>query len=205
MISTIASPVKALCLHGCNQDKIMFESITKDFTKILGQANIACDFIEGKYDHPNGKKTWYSVPIDVPQILNLQKDNILPDDISTLKFDNYIMTTLNELDEYVTKNNITVLIGFSQGANVIDSYLAYKNNKIKCAVLFSGYSLVDPNRKKVKCPVLNVVSEQDIVVPCVSAPYLFEQLSVIKHDKGHKLPSSKPTLREICLFISKHL
>lgn len=62
--------------------------------------------------------------------------------------------------------DIHVLLGFSQGANVVDTFLAYKGNpRIKCAVIMSGYSLVDPKRVSHTIPVLGVISEIDDIVP----------------------------------------
>lgn len=185
-----------LCLHGCNQTKDMFSSILKPLMEISTtyaknkKLEVNWHFIEAKYDHPQGGKTWYNKPLDVDQIGSIPLDHDLVDG------------TLDDLTEVINKLNINVLVGFSQGGNVVDTYLVNRPNNIKCAVIFSGYNLVDPERKIIDTPVMNVCSQADIVVPCKFMPN-YSHMEIKEHDKGHKIPTSRPFLREILDFMTK--
>jgi predicted esterase len=183
--------INVLCLHGCNQTQEMFEGLMKNFVR-LGekQYNLKFFFTEAKYDHPNGGKTWYKRPLEVSQIGSIPYE------------DDLVRETLNDIDELIEENNIQVLLGFSQGANVVDTFLGYKGNKkIKCAVIMSGYALVDTNRENVDVPVLGVISEKDDVVPYKLNPTQYFVHNVIMHDKGHKLPTQNSIIRQICTFM----
>lgn len=189
-LTTTMNTVNVLCLHGCNQDAEMFERLLKDLVAIGNKENIKFHFMEAKYDHPLGLKTWYKIPLNVPDIGRIEMNHDMVDD------------TLNDLEAEIDKLNITALLGFSQGANAIDTYLAYKHSgKIKCAVMMSGYSLVDPNRQKVDVPVLNILSHEDVIVPSKYVSTEYVNSTILEHNKGHKLPSSKPQLRQIISFI----
>lgn len=180
-----------LCLHGCNQDLAMFKSIMRDFMKIGEQNGCKFFFTEAKYDHPLGLKTWYKVPLNVKDIGNIEYTSELVED------------TMNDIERLIDEHNIDVLLGFSQGGNVVDTYCYYKDDKrIKCAVILSGYSFVDKNRQPKDFPVLNVCSDSDEVVFSKLAP-TFLNSTTMKHDKGHKLPTSKPMLRDIISFINQ--
>jgi len=48
---------------------------------------------------------------------------------------NEINNILNDIDIYIKENKINVLIGFSQGGNVV-----LFENDIKCAIIYSGYT-----------------------------------------------------------------
>ncbi len=191
----MSEEINVLCLHGCNQTESMFKDLMKNFIK-LGekQYNIKFHFTEAKYDHPLGNKTWYKTPLHVPDIGKIHYD------------ENLVMDTLLDIDFIIKEKNISVLLGFSQGANVVDTYLAYMNRdgNIKRGVLMSGYSLVDEERRKdIDVPILGVISDSDTVVPSVLNPTGYKESLVIKHDKGHKLPTSNKTIREILTFMQK--
>ena len=135
-----------------------------------------------------GGKTWYNIEIDITQIGYIEYN------------EHIVKTTLDELDDYINNLNIDVLLGFSQGANVIDTYLVNRKNSIKCAILFSGYSFVDSCRQLPNTPVMNVISDSDIIVQSKYAPF-YTNMTIKKHDKGHKLPTSRPFIREIIEYI----
>lgn len=184
--------INVLCLHGCNQNMDMFQRLLKDLISIGSKENLEFFFMEAKYDHPLGLKTWYKIPLNVADIGKIEMNHDMVSD------------TLNDVDEKIKEHNISVLLGFSQGANVVDTFLAYKgSNQIKCAVMMSGYSLVDPMRQKINIPVLNVLSHEDDIVPSKYTSVEYTNVTTIEHNKGHKLPSSKPQLRSICSFMAK--
>jgi predicted esterase len=180
-----------LCLHGCNQTEEMFRALMKDYVKIgEKQYNLKFYFIEAKYDHPLGGKTWYKRPLNVSDIGSVGCDEDLTADV------------LNDLCDEIEKKGITTLLGFSQGANVVDTFLAYKGHPgVNAAVLMSGYSLIDCNRKTLDVPMLAVVSEKDEIVPHKYTPTAYKTIETIKHDKGHKLPTQKPIIRRVCAFM----
>ena len=187
--------INILCLHGCNQNKQIFEDLTKNLRQIAttySKQNNCSEFIwhyiEAKYDHSLKNKTWYPIELDIPKIGTIEIDHEM------------VSTTLDELDKEIKDLKIDVLIGFSQGGNVVDTYLVYKSNSIKCAVIFSGYNLVDANRTVVDTPVMNVYSNKDTIVLPKFMP-VYKNMTVKQHDKGHKLPTSKPFVRDIVDFI----
>jgi len=190
----MTQPVNVLCLHGCNQTEEMFRGLLKQFIK-LGekQYNLKFHFTEAKYDHPIGGKTWYNRPLEVEKIGYIEYEEELVKDC------------IDDLGKIIKEKNIHVLFGFSQGANVVDTFLGYQNLEdyptLKCSVILSGYSLVDPNRKPIDISVLGVISENDDIVLAKFNPTCYKQTSVLKHDKGHKLPTKNPQLREICTFM----
>lgn len=187
--------VNVLCLHGCNQSEKMFRDLLKQFIK-LGekQYNLKFHFVEAKYDHPLGGKTWYNRPLDVAAIGSIPFDEDL------------VRDCLSDIATVIKEKNIHVLFGFSQGGNVVDTFLAYKYSasefpSIKCAVILSGYSLQDSNRKDVDVPVLGVISSADDIVPAKYNPTGYTKGIVLEHDKGHKLPTKNPQIREILMFM----
>ncbi len=182
--------VNVLCLHGCNQSEQMFRDLLRNYIKIGEKQNIKFYFVEGKYDHPVGGKTWFNKPLDVKEIGRILFDDSLTKD------------ALDDLHKSITDMNITVLLGFSQGANVVDTFMTHRNHQnIKRVVLMSGYSLVDPLNKTVDVPCLTVISDTDEIVPSNLNPINYKELYIILHDKQHKLPTSNPTIRTICKFI----
>ena len=184
-------PVNVLCLHGCNQTEKMFRDLLKNYIK-LGekQYNLKFHFTEAVYDHPQGGKTWYCQPLDVKEIGSIKYDEEL------------VSKTLDYIGELIVKLEIDVLLGFSQGANVVDTFLSHRDHpNIKRCVLLSGYSLIDENRKPVDIPCLSVVSKEDTIVPMSLTPTDYNENIVLIHDKGHKLPTSNPQIRQICSFM----
>jgi predicted esterase len=185
--------INVLCLHGCNQTEEAFKGYLKGLTQLAKKYDINFHFCEAKYDHPDLGKTWYNKPLFVK-------------DIGTIEYDEDLVGyTLENINQLIGKLDISCLLGFSQGSNVVDTYLGYTNDtRIKCAVMLSGYYLVDSNRKVSDVPILNVISKDDDVVKYELAPKDYKSIEVLDHNKGHKIPTSKPQLREILAFIRKH-
>ena len=181
--------INVLCLHGCNQTQEMFKRLLKNYIKFgEKQYGLKFHFTEAKYDHPDGGKTWYNKPLNVA-------------DIGSIKYDEDLVSdTLDDIETIIKDNNIHVLLGFSQGANVVDTFISHRDSGIKCAVIMSGYSLVDVKeltRKELTMPLLGVVSNSDTVVPIEYNP---TEMTLI-HDKGHKLPTRNSEIRKICIFM----
>jgi len=187
--------INILCLHGCNQSREIFETITKHFREIsftfskTNDCNINFHYTEALYDHSCGGKSWYNVEFDISKIGTIEYDS------------DTVNPTINHIDKLVSELNIDVLLGFSQGGNVVDTYLVNKTNSIKCAIIFSGYNFIDENRNvNVETHVMNVISEEDKIVPSKFMP-IYKNMEVRYHNKGHKLPTSKPFVRNIIEYI----
>lgn len=179
-----------LCLHGCSQTKDMFISLLSGFVKICKNDKIKFFFMQAKYDHPDGNYTWYNKPLEVDKIGNLEYDEQLVSD------------ALDDVETFIKENNINVLLGFSQGGNVVDTFLQHRNHSmIVRAIIMSSYSLNEPDRKIVEdVEVLNVVSEIDEIVRHDLYPRNYTHALLLKHDKGHKIPGN-PVMRQVRNFI----
>lgn len=183
--------INILCLHGCNQSEDMLRSILKTLIKIGNKCDIQFHFIQAMYEHSLGGYTWYEKELDVSEIGNIQLDGSM------------ISSCMKQVHEYITKHDITVLLGFSQGGNVVDTYLnEYPDSPINRALIFSGYELVNQERKKLKVPLLSFYSEMDDIVPSKHRPSNYQVLYEEKHLKGHRFPTGNPLLRKICCFIN---
>lgn len=185
-------PTKVLCLHGCNQSEAMLRSLLKGWKKIPAQHNLELHYIQGAREHHLGNYTWYEEDLDVDQIgtAELRADLVGP--------------CLERVHAYICAHKITALLGFSQGGNVIDTYLSrYEGlTPIRRAVILSGYELVDPGRKMLATPLLSYYSEADTIVPAKFRPKNYEHLIEVAHDNAHKLPKGNPTIRKLCKFLN---
>lgn len=190
--------VNILCLHGCGQTAEMFQSILKEFIKI-GEKDYGFHFffLEGEYPRDNGKQ-WFDQDLSLDQIGSLR----YPEDISI----ETVFKCLNRLHSCIVENKIDVLLGFSQGGNVIDTYLSHfiYHHPIKYAVIFSGYNFIHDLRQVRYPALLNVFSESDEVVKPIYRPNNYSNIEEMIHDKGHKMPTSKPFIRDILKKISDH-
>ncbi len=185
------APINVLCLHGCCQTQEIFEKLMKTYIR-LGekQYNLKFHFTEAKYDHPDGGKTWYNRPLVVG-------------DIGTITYsEDLVKDTLEDIYQLIETNNIDVLLGFSQGGNVVDTFMAYKEHKnIKGVVIMSGYSLINEKEDiEYDTPTLAVTSKADTVVPFDLTKKLYPNY-ILEHDKGHKVPTRNPQIRKICKFM----
>lgn len=202
-----AKPIHVLCLHGCRQDAKMFESILRDYIKIGSKShNLMFHFLEGAYDDPLKGKTWYSRPLDVAAIGAIPYESDL------------VASAMVQLDKAIDRCKATVLLGFSQGGNVIDTYLHHHGGttKIERAVLCSTYPLVSwtptpsavdvyDQRPPLDLPVLSVYSSSssdDSITPPAFQPTAYSPLHTMTHTKGHKMVTSKPVIREMCAFMA---
>lgn len=186
---------RVLCLHGCRQSKDVFESILKPLVKMSEKYDVNFYFIEGMYDCIDHGKTWYNKPLIIEDIGKINYDPEL------------IKECMAQVDQFIIENNITVLLGFSQGGNVIDAYLrsdCLGRMKIEKAVIISGYSFIYPDVDLLlDTPLLSIFSPMDEIVRPEFKPVLYKNIEEIEHDKGHKIPTRKPILRRICEFLSK--
>lgn len=65
----------------------------------------------------------------------------------------------------------------------------------------SGYELLDPNRKKLKTPLLSIYATNDVIVPAEFRPVNYEVLTEYVHDNEHKIPKGNPIARKVLKFV----
>ena len=184
---------KVLCLHGCRQSKSVFQSLLRPYIK-LGKPDIEFIFLEATHDAPMKGKSWYSKNLEL-------------EDVGRVAAEAYqIEETMDEIENCIIEERINVLLGFSQGANVVDTFLRYRYASespydIERAVLMSGYSFKDEDIKSLDVPVLTIASLNDELVPFKHNPSAYKSRLELLHDKGHKVPTRMSTVRSILSFI----
>lgn len=184
--------INILCLHGCCQNIDILKNLIRDYIKLSPDINWF--FLEAKYDHSRCGKTWFQPELSLDQI----GQNIVEL--------NEINSVLSEIDKFIRDNKINVLFGFSQGGNVVDSYLRlYKNDNIKCCVIDSGYSfpMLINYENEVTLPILYLGSERDDIVPLTLKPD-YKNIKIILHDKGHKVPTQKVIIKQVIEFVTSN-
>jgi len=149
--------------------------------------NIFID-IEGQYDYEFGNKMWYRTCLDIDEI---GKSDIPESEINK---------TMLYVDKFVKENELDGLIGFSQGGNVVDTYLrtSNKNCQIKYAIIFNGYTfpLYWELEPVVKFAELVFGKDDEIVPPrTLCRNYKFAYINV--NEIGHKIITCKPFIRDI--------
>jgi len=172
-----------LCLHGCRQTGDIFRKLLKFFTRDTIHNYF---FVDAPYEHSEKGKMWFKRELLISEI------GIITHDL--VGIDNTIM----QINNVITQNNINMLLGFSQGANIVDTYLQLTNDKrIKKAILISGYSF--PNIKRTfDIPVIIVNSTVDDIVNPKYTPVYPNSTKYI-HDKGHKIPFTKTFIKQLDL------
>lgn len=181
--------VNVLCLHGCRQTQEMFQGILEPYVRIGKKIGVNFFFCEGRYDYPEQGKMWLPYVLDLSAVGKVAYQPEL------------LQAVMDDLDFLIKQYDISILLGFSQGANIVDTYCQYRRNpKIQKVILLSGYSFVDSNRTMIPIPCLNVVSKGDSIVPKDLAPRDYLSVKEITHDKGHKVPVKTPIVKEILDF-----
>lgn len=182
--------MKVAFLHGCCQTNEMFKSLSKEYKEMLRKKYKDCDFvyIEGQYDHSRTGKTWYKTELD----LSLIGTDHIPDV--------HINETLDYVESIIRHEGVSILVGFSQGGNVIDTYLRWRNadSHIKSALILNGYSFPRYHHLTPTVDLLVYVSsENDEIVNHELLHTNYTSIVTFQHDKGHKLNTSKPFVRTI--------
>lgn len=201
--------IKVLCLHGCCQDKDIFKGLMRPFIK-KGKT-FDFQFIEGPFDHPEGGKTWTNPPL-------LKTEQIWIDSMgnredvrsahSNIDHNESILTwTFSLMDEYIKKNYITVLLGFSQGAFVCYEYVRkFRHSPITKIVAMSGFTFNREITPPLDVDIINVIHPMDSIVPNSLAYSNGDRTTTISHnDKnvtvpsrdGHKCPHKAAQIRMI--------
>lgn len=171
-------------LHGCCQTPEMIKGLMKDYIKKIEKQckektlEVNFFFPSGQFEHLDKGKMWYQTTLEL--------DRIGSDDIP----ESDIISTLEYIECFIKTNKINILIGFSQGGNVVSTYLRLKNEDrhIKTAAIISGYDFP----RYLKCHFNNinliiVYSKEDNVVDYKLSPVsVFDTLDMV-HEKGHTI------------------
>lgn len=172
-----------LCLHGCRQTKEIFKKLLK-ISVIKSENNFF--FIDGLYNHSQHGKMWYEQELQIKDI-----GVTIYDPKTTVK-------TMEQINNSITENKINMLFGFSQGANVIDTYLQLTHDKrIEKAILISGYSFTGISRNCLT-PVTTVHSIVDNIVDPKYNPKFIKSKCIV-HNNGHKLVLNKTMRNQLNL------
>ncbi len=198
------SKINVLCLHGAAQNVQMFQNLLAEYIRI-GEANynLRFFFTQAKYPYPEGSHTtfdWYPVPLDVSTIGKQPYDS------------NLVAGTMFDIDNLVQLYDADVLLGLSQGGNVVDTYFEYvytprKNQdpslKTMRAVIMSGYSFVDLARQNIDVLKMSTVSPYDVTVPMKYDPigYKNNLWGQLGHGEGHTVPTSFFIIILLCHFM----
>lgn len=167
-------------LHGCRQNADIIENLLKEYTKKIRNLvpEVKFYFLDAQYVHYERGRTWYRTTLDL--------DKIGMDDIPVTEIEN----TLDYVEAFVRMNSINCLVGFSQGGNVISTYLRARNSDfhINRAAIIAGYDF--PKYTINELPNIKLVlvfSKEDTIVPYELTPISSFSPIIITHDKGHKI------------------
>ena len=184
-----------LMLHGSMSNKETMEKISHVLIRKGVKRGFNFFFLEAPFDFPNqaGKKMWYKTNMDDYDMQTITKEEFSDDFLETSKY----------VCDFIEKNQINVIVGFSQGAHITDSIITYCNTSIQKIVMISGFSFNDDSRcMNDNIHALNIVGEYDRIVPPHFAPSKYKNLQTLKHSnpKGHVMPSTS-IMTKICDFI----
>lgn len=197
----------ALVLHGCRQGTLLRGIIDiasygkKLWSKLRKHYRVVFvfaphDFVDSETQEKRGKH-WFEKQLEVKDIpLGIA----FSDDLTSI--------TLDRLHATISSFDARVLIGFSQGSNVIDTYLAHHENPhpIDSVVLFSGYGFVCDNRKQVEVPCLMVGCSEDNVVPWPPIYMSYETEERIEHEgtpnNKHVMPKKASVFSKVVAFVT---
>ena len=182
--------INVLCLHGCGGDRDSFRYTLRRFRHRDKHDGVRYIFCDAPYDNESGGKKWYETLLSLPPSKEYLTYNA-----------NDCADTLDIIARDIIKYDIHVLLGFSQGANVIDTFLSHRNApSIKCAVLLSGYSFASTDRCAICVPILVATSSCDTAIP--SALQIPQKgMALIHHTNGHAVDRGRNTMRKIIQFI----
>lgn len=166
-------------LHGCCQNSEMAKNLFRDYVKKikLVQPTAKFYFIEAQYEHSEKGKMWYRTQLE----LNRIGSNDIPD--------SDVIETLQYIENIVREKSINCLIGFSQGGNLVSTYLRLCNNDlhIQRAAIISGYDFPKYTNNPIGSltSLVFVTSDFDEIVKSNLTPTTDTKNFTLKHEKGH--------------------
>jgi predicted esterase len=195
-----------LVLHGCCQGtllrgtidiasygKKLWHKLSKHYRVVFAFAPHV--FVDAETGKERGKH-WFAKQLEVDQI-----------PVGIPYSEELTSTTLDRLHATIGTFDARVLIGFSQGSNVIDTYLAHHpdTHPVDCVVLFSGYGLTCDDRKEVDVPCMMVGCPEDDVVPWPPRFVSYETIETIEHDgtanNKHVMPKRASDFTKVVEFV----
>ena len=212
----MSATINVLCLHGYGQDKTVFQQAMRRYLNRAKHDGVRYLFVEAPHDHIHGGKQWLDQYLALPVrredltysergcTESMESMDLIDQFIALYNAHKYTQV-LDAMARHIDRYNINVLLGFSQGANVIDTFLSHRDApRIQCAVLMSGYSCVDVDRRVIQIPVLAVTSPNDTVTPsALQTPT--EHMAVIEHNEGHLVSKGRSIVRQVIAFIKDNV
>lgn len=195
-------------LHGARQDVATFESTCRTLLRKLRQhwlslhgpeAEVELHLLPAPYAHPERGGMWFATHLCLSQIgSNFVDDADVGD-------------TMDIVQAWVRARDITMLVGFSQGGNVVATYLRLRNadRHIDRAIIVSGY---DYPRYVHDFPIeverlVIVYSDQDDVVSGHYTSDLVHTVSdtthvcLVSHDHGHRMSIPASGITQIVALV----
>jgi len=168
------------CFHGCGQEPVIFQSLTKSLQKNLKEYEWV--YLKGNYPKNEGGWGWYKYKDNNSKVW----DDNMEIDQTNRKRD--LVTISNMINEKSDPEN-SVLIGFSEGGQfVLD--LAQIIPNIRGVVAMSPAYQKGLNSARIMCPVILITSSNDSrVMKRYSDKWkkIIENITEIDHTKGHKV------------------
>jgi predicted esterase len=178
-------------LHGCCQHAEMFTGLLREyikkFTKHFSVESVEFVPIEAQYSHPEKGKMWFKTLLELGRI---NTDDIPEEDINE---------TLDYIQSIIKEKNVNFLIGFSQGGNVVSTYLRLRNNDkhIKGSILMSSYDFPRYSRCNITIPILYIGSRQDEIVKFTLFPQSCDDITIMEHHKAHSVYQNKAFITKV--------
>jgi predicted esterase len=168
---TTPDKIRVLCFHGYGQNAALFKQLMKEFERKGAQCMPPLEFhyIQGDYPVP-GKENgymWFDQVVEPGMIGRIRYEESL------------VKKDCMRIIKYIRENEITALMGYSQGANVVDTLLRYfLVPEIEHAVMIAGCSFCKDEECMLRkfpmetdtAKILHVLSISDEIVPVVLCP-----------------------------------
>ena len=149
-------------------------------------------YFSAQYVHVDKGRMWYREHLDL--------DKIGKDDIP----ESSVFNSMEYLKVHIEANNINALIGFSQGANMVITYLrlyGYNNMNIKFAIIISGYDFPRYQNIPIEIPILFIGSNEDDIVNINLKPINCINMTELIHEKGHIVPQRSSLITKVIEWI----
>lgn len=164
-------PATILVFHGCGQDPTIFKSLLKSLHKNIKHEWI---FLKGPHNKKEGGYGWYKYKNDDSEIdWNARQQFI------------------DEISEQYSDRERTLLVGFSEGAQMALDLSRSMPNCIGVVALSPSYEAGLHNFGNVDLPVVMVTSSQDSTIAIKYSQkwkkYINGDIIEISHNKGHKV------------------
>ena len=167
--------MRVLYLHGCCQTAEMMQQLMKKYERIGRQYNVQFFFLDGQYQHPERGRCW------TPHLL-------WPKDVGTVMLDeDHARECVQTIHTEVLDKEIDALLGFSQGAAMVDVYLSLvPDTPVQRAVLMAPFRCLEPTEaadtRSRDTRTLLLSSKEDKVAPVQRFPIEdFSQVECILH------------------------